>query len=348
MDRRPTAIAVALLGALAGVTAVAASSAAGEDERIEACRHVRTGLVRIVAEDVACRRVERRISWGVGGRDGEQGPPGPAGPQGPAGEPGATGPEGPPGPPGALGEPGPAGPPGPAGGTGPAGPPGPTGPAGTGLTSVADIAGLGCTTAGGVSGVVVVSVDASDLVRLTCVGGGSPPPPPPPPPPPGEGARLILNEVDYDQVGADGNGFVEIANVGSAAADLTGIAVVLVNGDGAEYDRLELGGALAAGAYLRVDAEPQNGAPDGVALVDVAGGTLLDALSYEGEIRAASIGSATFDLVEGAALPLAVADSNTVDGSLSRLPDGSDTGNAATDWAFTTTVTPGTANVATG
>jgi hypothetical protein len=154
--------------------------------------------------------------------------------------------------------------------------------------------------------------------------------------------------VDYDQVGADGNGFVELANVGSAAADLTDVAVVLVNGDGAEYGRLALSGALAAGGYLRVDAEPQNGAPDGVALVDLAGGTLLDALSYEGEIRAASIGGTTFDLVEGTPLPVAVADSNTVEGSLARLPDGADTGNAATDWAFTTTVTPGAANVASG
>jgi hypothetical protein len=34
-----------------------------------------------------------------------------------------------------------------------------------------------------------------------------------------------------------------------------------------------------------------------------------------------------------------------VTGSLARLPNGSDTGDAATDWAFTTTVTPGRENV---
>lgn len=76
-----------------------------------------------------------------------------------------------------------------------------------------------------------------------------------------------------------------------------------------------------------------------------AGGILLDALSYEGAIDAATIGGATYDLVEGTVLPAATADSNTIAGSLSRIPNGSDTDDAATDWAFTTTVTQGAANV---
>jgi hypothetical protein len=107
-----------------------------------------------------------------------------------------------------------------------------------------------------------------------------------------------------------------------------------------------LSGTLPAGGYLRVDVEPQNGAPDGLALL--SGTTLLDALSYEGEVRAASIGGRIYDLVEGTPLPAAVADSNAVDGSLARIPDGSDSDDAAADWVFTTTVTPGAANVATG
>ena len=45
----------------------------------------------------------------------------------------------------------------------------------------------------------------------------------------------------------------------------------------------------------------------------------------------------TFDLVEGTLLPVDVADSNTVDGTLARIPDGADADNAAADWAFTTT-----------
>ena len=66
---------------------------------------------------------------------------------------------------------------------------------------------------------------------------------------------------------------------------LDGLAVVLVNGgDGAEYARKALTGTLAAGAKLVVDVDGQNGAPDGVALIDTGNGTLLDALSYEGAI----------------------------------------------------------------
>ena len=166
----------------------------------------------------------------------------------------------------------------------------------------------------------------------------------PPPPPSGD---LVINEIDYDQVGADSGGFVEIANTGGSAAVLDGIALVLVNGgDGLEYDRIDLTGSLAAGAYLSLTVEPQNGAPDGVALIDTASGALLDALSYEGEITAAVIGSQTYNLVEGTALAAAVADSNTVDGSLARIPDGQDGNNATADWAFTQTKTPGAANVA--
>ena len=60
----------------------------------------------------------------------------------------------------------------------------------------------------------------------------------------------------------------------------------------------------------------QNGAPDGVALIDTATKALLDALSYEGEIHSATIDGQVYDLVEGTPLAATVADSNTVDGSL--------------------------------
>jgi hypothetical protein len=156
----------------------------------------------------------------------------------------------------------------------------------------------------------------------------------------------VINEIDYDQGGTDAGGVVELLNTGSSAAALDGLALVLVNGgDNTEYERVALTGSLAAGAYLVLSVEPQNGAPDGVALVNTVSGALLDALSYEGEIRAASIGGTTYDLVEGTPLPASVADSNTLNGSLSRLPDGHDANDAATDWAFTATPTPGSANV---
>ncbi len=314
---RPHRIAAgaALAIVLGGAAAIA--TAAGEDETVRGCRNLRHGLVRIVLDGRPCKRNEAAISWN------KQGPPGPAGEAGP---PGAAGPQG------SAGAAGPVG---------PSGPPGPKGEPGTALATVDGFAGTACTTFDGEPGRVEVGATATDLITFTCETGGAPPPS-------AGGARLVLNEVDYDQVGADTGGFVEIANTGDAAATLEGIALVLVNGgDGAEYGRKELTGTLAAGAHLQIDVDPQNGEPDGLALLDTAAGTLLDALSYEGAIAAASIAGATFDLVEGTMLPADVADSNTVDGTLARIPDGQDGNDAATDWAFTTTPTPGGANVKT-
>ncbi|HEY2775082.1 MAG TPA: lamin tail domain-containing protein [Candidatus Binatia bacterium] len=188
---------------------------------------------------------------------------------------------------------------------------------------------------------------------------------------PGSATSLVINEIDYDNVGTDAAEFVEVFNPTSAPISLSGIALVLVNGgSNTEYDRFDLSpaGSLAASQYLVVGATSvvssvpagvetidagavtsliQNGAPDGVALIDAVHSTLIDALSYEGSMTMAQITGfpGTVSLVEGTALPVSVADSNTVNGSLSRLPDGSDTNDAATDWKFSSTPTPGAANV---
>jgi Lamin Tail Domain len=232
---------------------------------------------------------------------------------------------------------------GPKGDPGPAGPPGPKGDPGAGLTKLGELAGIACTTDGGDAGKVELDFAGDDTVLFRCVAGATPPPPPPPPPISG----LVINEVDYDQVGADGDGFVELKNTSTTEIDLSGIALVYVDGaDSVEYDREALTGSLAPGAYLVVAGDAQNGAPDGLALVNTDG-ALLDALSYEGSITAAVISGRTYSLVEGTMLPETVADSNTAAGSLSRIPDGADTNNAAPDWVFTTTLTRGAANVAT-
>jgi hypothetical protein len=229
---------------------------------------------------------------------------------------------------------------GPKGEPGPAGPPGPKGDPGAGLTKLEDLAGIPCTPDGGGSGELELDLAGDDTVLLRCLPGEAPPPE--------QRAKLVVNEIDYDQVGTDGDGFVEIANTGSAPAELGSVALVFVDGaDGTEYRREALTGSLEAGGRLVVAVDAQNGAPDGIALVDTAAGALLDALSYEGAITNAQIGTATFNLVEGTALPASVADSNTVDGSLIRSPDGRDTDDASGDWAFTTTPTRGAANVLT-
>jgi Lamin Tail Domain len=231
---------------------------------------------------------------------------------------------------------------GPPGAPGPAGPPGPKGDPGPGLAKLEDMDGLPCTRDGGGAGEVELDSAGDDTVLFRCVAGGPPPPPPPP------ASSIVLNEVDYDQVGADGDGFVELKNTGTAEIDLAGLALVFVDGaDSEEYRREPLTGTLAPGAFLVVAGDAQNGAPDGIALIDTDDGALLDALSYEGAIAAAVIGGRTYSLVEGTMLPATVADSNTAAGSLSRIPDGRDTNDAATDWVFTTTLTRGAANVAT-
>ena len=182
-------------------------------------------------------------------------------------------------------------------------------------------------------------------------------------------AGLILNEVDYDQPGSDSAEFVEVYNGAAAPRDLTGVALIFVNGQNSqEYRRVELqlaGPSLAAGAYLVVGSSDvvallppgtpsvtfasssnniQNGAPDGIALFDTATGSLLDALSYEGEITNAELTGfpGTYDLVEGNAA--SAADSSSINGSLGRFPNGVDTNDADTDWSFNNLPSPGLEN----
>src|SRR5688572_12611207 len=131
-----------------------------------------------------------------------------------------------------------------------------------------------------------------------------------------------------------------------------------------EYRRIDLSGTLAGGEYLVIGATTvgvpagvrridlplamdnlQNGAPDGVALVNTLTMTVLDALSYEGSITMANITgfTSTPSLVEGT--PTSLADSNTTPASLSRIPNGTDTDDASVDWMLSATPTPGSANV---
>ena len=217
---------------------------------------------------------------------------------------------------------------------GPIGPQGPPGPA-----SVDALRGATWTTASGVLGTLAVHTASTGSVTFSCRPEVDPEAPPKP----------ILNELDYDQVGFDTGGFVELYNAGRGTADLGGLAIVLVDGGTAsEYETIPLSGALLPGEFKVVPVDPDDGAPDGIALFDEVDGVVLDALSYEGAIEDAAIGRGRFSLVEGTALPAGVADSDTVPGSLARLPSGSDTDDAATDWAFTGRPTPGDVNLPSG
>jgi cysteine-rich repeat protein len=184
--------------------------------------------------------------------------------------------------------------------------------------------------------------------------------------------HLVINEVDYDQVGNDSAEFIEIFNGSGAAISLAGYKVVLVNGSstpGAMYTTLDLStaGTLASGGYLVIGSTTllatinatieipmgaatnniQNGNPDGIALIDDTNNVVIDALAYGGAMAANlssfGIGPASgVSLVETTAL--VATDSNNNDGSLARRFNGRDVGNASVDWIFTATKTPGAGN----
>ena len=169
-------------------------------------------------------------------------------------------------------------------------------------------------------------------------------------------AAFVINEVDYDQPGSDTAEFVELYNGTDEDIDLSGYALLLVNGSNSSvYTTIDLSaaGSLAAGQYLVVgsaavmvptsalsvalDGSIQNGAPDAVALVSAT--EVVDAFVYEGSLSAdlgAPYGNTDFG--DGTAL------TDYTDGSLSRRNDGIDTGNDQDDWIFTIISTPGAAN----
>lgn len=218
-----------------------------------------------------------------------------------------------------------------------AGPMGPAGPAGP--ASVSALEGSPCTTAAGSWGTILVQTAADGVVSFVCRAATYPDAPP----------QLVLNEIDYDRPGNDPAGFVELFNAGRGTADLGGLALVLVDGGtGQEYDTIPLAGTVLAEQFHVVPVDADDGAPDGVALMDTVTGTLIDALSYEGRIDEALIGGSVYSLVEGTPLPATVADSDVVVGSLARIPNGADTDDAASDWEFTTMVTPGNPNFPSG
>lgn len=181
--------------------------------------------------------------------------------------------------------------------------------------------------------------------------------------------HLVINEIDYDQTGTDAAEFIEIYNPTPLPIDLSGLQVILINGNngGASiYTTIDLPEeALASEGYLVVAVEGvvvpasaikvilppasggsiQNGAPDGVALIDNVEHTVIDVLAYEGPISGVQPTgfSTSFSLVEGAGAMVSDADADVAK-SMCRFPNGQDTDHAETDWALCAVPSPGVAN----
>ena len=151
-----------------------------------------------------------------------------------------------------------------------------------------------------------------------------------------------INELHYDNDGADVNEFVEVA-VHESITDLSALRLSLYNGNGGgvyESHRLstftagEQGGAYRL--YSKLIPGIQNGAPDGLSLD--FGGALVSFLSYEGSITATggpALGLTSSDI--GLAEPLAGAAALGLVGAGESGEDFS--------WAALSFATPGALNV---
>ncbi len=102
-------------------------------------------------------------------------------------------------------------------------------------------------------------------------------------------ADVFINEIHYDNSGGDIGEAVEVA--GDANTDLTGWSIVLYNGNNQQsYNTVNLSGSIpnqqdGFGTLDFAISGIQNGAPDGIALVD-ASNNLVQFLSYEGSFTA--------------------------------------------------------------
>lgn len=111
----------------------------------------------------------------------------------------------------------------------------------------------------------------------------------------GNVAGVYINEIHYDNEGADINEFIEVA--GPAGTDLSAYTITLYNGnDNTSYDTIHLSGIIASensgtGTVSFAANGIQNGAPDGIAL-SKTGNSDIQFLSYEGVMSAVD-GSAT-------------------------------------------------------
>ena len=164
-------------------------------------------------------------------------------------------------------------------------------------------------------------------------------------------AAIIINEIDYDQPGADTAEFIELFNTDTSAISLNNYSIDLINQNASSiYRSIDLSGFnISANGYFVICSDTtqvancdysftttagwfQNGTKDAIALYENT--TLLDSLSYEGSVT---------PFTEGDTL---IAKDNRVDiVSLARIANGIDTNNNNLDFQLGC-ITPGSANIA--
>lgn len=163
-------------------------------------------------------------------------------------------------------------------------------------------------------------------------------------------AQVIINEIDYDQPGIDNEEFVELKNKGLNDVNLDVYTIELINGTGGTvYATIDLPNVtLPAGDYYvlcvstvgvpncDLDVSPdsqliQNGAPDGMVLKQA--GSVIDAVSYEGDTANATEGTAVAVMDDGLSMLQGI----------SRYPDGVDTHVNSADLSLRC-ATPGAPN----
>ncbi len=147
-----------------------------------------------------------------------------------------------------------------------------------------------------------------------------------------------ISEFHYDNVGTDAGEFIELT--GDAGADLAGWSLVLYNGNGgAAYNTIDLSGTTIDDEGTGIGAVDfqlpvnglQNGAPDGMALVNPLG-EVVEFLSYEG----------TFAATDGPALGLTSVDVGVAESSSTAIGESLQFFNGS--WTGPTTASPGTVN----
>ncbi|WP_378186114.1 T9SS type A sorting domain-containing protein [Aquimarina sp. W85] len=155
---------------------------------------------------------------------------------------------------------------------------------------------------------------------------------------------IFINEIHYDNSGTDINEAIEIA--GPAGTDLSGWSLILYNGATSQmYRTINLSGTIINqqnGYGTLVELLPsngiQNGAPDGIALVNSAN-AVIQFLSYEGVIDATDGPAAGITSVD-----IGVSETNTTQVGASLQLIGNGTNYADFDWQVLNTNTYGAIN----